>query len=536
MNRTAFCMALIICLAPLCSLGESVPMVPIPQRTALMPILDCAKLVQHDFSTVAEAPTRVQSAATEAATAERAEFCLVKGYVAPTIQFELRLPTARWTGRYLQGGCGGNCGIILSGFAPRCDIQAAYHGDFAVGFENSGHVGGDGVWALGGQSVREDFAFRAAHVFSIAAKAIMSVYYGQTPDFAYFQGCSDGGREAMMETQRYPGDFNGVIAGSPAFAISEAMERFIWEARWGRDTRGSLVLDEAAVTLLHAAVMNACDALDGVKDGQLDDPRLCRFDPATLVCRDAQSPPRCLTASQAEVARKLYAGPVDENGRHLFYGGEPYGSELSWVERYALPIMGAAMFDDAVQNMIFQHAPDSAASVQAWRFDAQTFAELSRRGALYDARSTDLRGFRERGGKLILWQGFADPAAGAYGLPDYYYRLSREVGGFEAARSFARMFLIPGVYHCAGGYVPYEEDLLGALVSWVELGHAPDSVMATALLKEGGSRSRPVFAYPVQSRYRGRGDVNDPRNFAASTPKSAPMDLYDWAGAASNNP
>ena len=537
---------LIIFLVPMGALGQAAPeaglasasvqRVPIPDRSAVMPILDCANLVQHDFSTVAEAPTRVQSAAIEAATAERAEFCLVKGYVAPTIQFELRLPTTRWTGRYLQGGCGGNCGVILSGLAPRCDIQVAYAGSFAVGFENSGHSGGDGVWALGGQSVREDFAFRAAHAFSVAAKAIMSVYYGRTPEFSYFQGCSDGGREAMMETQRYAADFNGVIAGSPAFAIAEAMERFIWEARWGRDAQGSLVLDLPAVTLLHAAVMKACDALDGVKDGQLDDPRLCHFDPGTLVCRGGQSPPQCLTASQAEVARKLYAGPVDENGRHLFYGGEPYGSELSWAERYALPIMGAAMFDDAVQNMIFQHAPDSAASVQAWRFDAQTFAELSRRGALYDARSSDLRGFRERGGKLILWQGFADPAAGAYGLPDYYYRLSREVGGFEAARSFARMFLIPGVYHCAGGYVPYEEDLLGALVSWVELGHAPDSVMATALLKEGGSRSRPVFAYPVQSRYRGRGDVNDPRNFAASTPKSSPMDLYDWAGAPSNNP
>jgi feruloyl esterase len=511
-------------------------MVPIPDRAVILPAFDCAKLVQHDFSTVADAPTRVQSAATEAATAERAEFCLVKGYVAPTIQFELRLPTTRWTGRYLQGGCGGNCGIILNGLAPRCDIQAAYRGDFAVGFENSGHTGGDGVWALGGQSVREDFAFRAAHAFAVAAKAIMSVYYGRTPEFSYFQGCSDGGREAMMETQRYPADFNGVIAGSPAFAIAEAMERFIWEARWGRDAQGSLVLDLPAVTLLHAAVMKACDALDGAKDGQLDDPRRCHFDPGTLVCRGGQSPPHCLTASQTEVARKLYAGPVDENGRHLFYGGEPYGSELSWVERYALPIMGAAMFDDAVQNMIFQRAPDSAATVQAWRFDAQTFGELSRRGAVYDARSTDLRGFRERGGKLILWQGFADPAAGAYGLPDYYYRLSRDAGGIAAARSFARMFLIPGVYHCAGGYVPYEEDLLGALVSWVELGRAPDSVMATASLKEGGSRSRPVFAYPVQARYRGRGDFNDPANFAASTPKSAPMDLYDWAGAASISP
>src|SRR5579864_3630914 len=193
MNRTASCSALaLIFLLPLCSLGQAkretgstaaMQMVPIPDRIVVVPILDCAKLVQHDFSNVVGAPTRVQSAAIEAATAERAEFCLVRGYVAPTIQFELRLPTTRWTGRYLQGGCGGNCGVIMSTLAPRCDIQAAYHGEFAVGFENSGHTGGDGVWALGGQSVREDFAFRAAHVFSVAARAIISAYYGHSPDF-----------------------------------------------------------------------------------------------------------------------------------------------------------------------------------------------------------------------------------------------------------------------------------------------------------------------------------------------------------------
>ena len=373
-----------------------------------------------------DAPARIQSAVIEPKSAERAEFCVVKGYVAPTIQFELRLPTRQWSGRYLQGGCGGNCGLIASFLSPRCDMQTAYAGSFAVGFENSGHVGGDGVWALGGQSVREDFAYRAAHAFSIAAKAIIAVYYGRAPDYSYFQGCSDGGREAMVETQRYPADFNGLIAGSPAFAITEAMERFIWEARWGRDDRGALLFDDAAVTLLHDAVIEACDALDGVKDGQLDDPRPCRFDPRSLIlpCR-AHSPPNCLTASASRVARNSTQVPSMSGGRHLFYGGEPYGSELSWVERFALPVMGGAMFDDVVKNMIFQQSPVNCRSVQSWRFDGATFDELSRRGALFDARSADLL-LSQQGGKLILWQGFADPAAGAYGLPDYYYRLRRD--------------------------------------------------------------------------------------------------------------
>jgi hypothetical protein len=512
-----------------------VDMVPLPERRLIAPTMECAALVAKDFSRVAEGPARIQSATIEPATAQRAEFCVVKGYVAPTVQFELRLPTTTWTGRYLQGGCGGNCGIILNTVAPRCDNSTAFAGAFAVGFENSGHVGGDGVWALGGEEVREDFAFRAAHAFAVAAKAIISGFYGQTPDFSYFQGCSDGGREAMAETQRYPRDFNGVIAGSPAFAIAEAMERFIWEARWGRDDRGVLVFDSGAATLLHEAVINACDLLDGARDGQIDDPRRCHFDPRSLICRPGQSPPECLTALQAEVAQKFYDGPVDESGRHLFYGGEPYGSELSWLERYALAAAGSSMFDDAVRNMMFQGSLDADASVRTWRFDLAAFRELSRRGALFDASSPDLRAFAGGGGKLILWQGFADPAAGAYGLPDYYQQVGQTVGGLELERQFARMFLIPGVYHCGGGYVPYEEDFLGALVNWVERGAAPDQIMAAAVLKDGAVRRRPVFAYPVQTRYRGRGDMNDPRNFVGRLPAVANNDRYDWAGASAGH-
>jgi Tannase and feruloyl esterase len=503
----------------------------LPERNIILPIIDCAALTGRDFSQDLEAPARVQSAAVETAAAERAEFCAVKGYVAPNIQFELRLPTKTWSGRYLQGGCGGNCGVIMSIVMPRCDTAAAYAGAFAIGFENSGHVGMDGVWALGGQSVREDFAFRAAHVFSIAAKAIIAAYYGRSPEFSYFQGCSDGGREAMAETQRYPHDFNGVIAGSPAFAIAEAMERFIWEARWGRDDQGHPLFDLASATLLHDAVIGACDKLDGTTDGQIDDPRQCHFDPRSLTCPPQHAPPGCLTPAQAEAAREFYQGPVDDRGKHLFYGGEPYGSELAWVERISLATAGANMFEDAVKNMIFQRTLSPDASVRNWRFDLATFHELSRRGALYDASNADLRAFRDAGGKLILWQGFADPAAGAYGLPDYYQRVGQAVGGLEAARRFARMFLIPGVYHCAGGYVPYEEDLLGTVVNWVELGMAPDRVIASAVLKDGTLRKRPVFAYPVKAHYRGRGDLNDPGNYVGQAPAHAPDDLYDWAGA-----
>ena len=377
-------------------------MVPLPMRAITAPVMECPSLRSVDLASLPDAPTSILEAKVEAAVDQRAEFCWVKGYVAPNIQFELRLPTRTWTGRYLQGGCGGNCGVIANQLSPRCDTALAYSGAFAVGFENSGHTGRDGVWARGGAGVREDFAYRAAHVFAIAAKAIMYAYYGQAPQFAYFQGCSDGGREAMMESQRYPEDFDGIIAGSPAFAITEALERFIWEAKWNHDTKGGRVLDEASIRLLHGAVMSACDKLDGLVDGQLDDPRRCRFDPAKLRCpQHAKSHAPCLTIAQVQVAQEFYAGPIDETGQHLFYGGEAYGSELSWLEPYALSQAGPALLRDAARDMVFEGSLPASTTVDTWKFDHTTFSELRRRGSLFDANSADLTGFRQHHGKLI---------------------------------------------------------------------------------------------------------------------------------------
>jgi feruloyl esterase len=507
-----------------------VGMIPLPEGPTLAPVRDCASLTRERFDRVPDGPARVLSAEVEAARPGRAEFCLVKGYVAPTIQFELRLPTAGYTGRYLQGGCGGNCGRIPNYIMPACDTPVAFSGAFAVGFEDSGHVGGDGTWALGGEQVRVDFAYRAAHAFSQAAKAIIAAYYGQPPAYSYFQGCSDGGREAMATTQRYPRDFQGVIAGSPAHYITEAMERFLWEARWGHDKSGRPVFDQASVSTLHAAVMRACDGLDGAADGQIDDPRRCRLDPRTLLCPPGQTS-GCLTREQAEAARRFYEGPTDAQGRRLYLGGEPYGAEMTWIGPGALSEAGLHMLDDAVRNMMFGGDLPDSVTVRTWRFDVPTFRELSRRGAIYDARSPDLRAFRAAGGKLILWQGQADPAAGSYGVPDYYARLAQVVGGLGEARRFARLFMIPGVYHCRGGYVPYEEDLLGTMVSWVERGVAPDTVEATARLADGRLRRRPMFAYPVRARYVGSGDVNDARNFVAEAPASPPNDIYEWVGS-----
>lgn len=504
--------------------------VALPARAVIEPVMSCAALGGRAFDHTLGSPARVLSARVVPATGKKPAFCLVKGYVAPTIAFALWLPTHSYTGRYLQGGCGGNCGLVMSQVAPAADQSVAFGGAFAVGFEDSGHVGGDGVWALGGARVREDFAYRAAHVFSEAARRIIAAYYGTPPAHSYFDGCSDGGREAMMETQRYPHDFNGVIAGSPAFTISEAMERFLWEARWGVDSKGQPVWRSEALKTLHSAVIAACDALDGVKDGQIDDPRRCHFDPRVLLCRPGEGG-RCLTAEQVDAARKFYQGPTAPDGTHLYYGGEPYGSELTWGQRFSLASAGGMMLHDFVRDMVYHGrlAPDT--TVATWRFDLAQFRQLRHRGALYDANSADLTAFRAGGGRLILWQGAADPAAGAYGLPDYYQRLRGRSGGLQATQRFARYFIVPGVYHCGGGYIPYQESFLGPLVRWVEEGRAPRQIAATARLSDGTLRTRPVYPYPAFARYTGHGDIDDASSFERAMPASPPKDAYVWAGA-----
>lgn len=506
-------------------------MLALPARSDIAPVMACGALAQEDFTAIPGAPTTIGSAATEAASAGRAEFCLVKGIIAPQIQFELRLPAHGYTGRYLQAGCGGNCGFIGTHLSPPCEDRRAFDGTFAIAFENSGHVGADmldTLWAVNAPELRIDFAYRAAHVMSIAAKAIISAYYGRPPAHSYFQGCSDGGREGLEEAQRYPNDFNGIVVGAPAYWISLMPLRLIWESRHGIDARGAPIFTRSALTVLHEAVIKACDRQDGVADGQIDDSRDCHYDPRTLICKPGQAA-GCITAPQAETARAYYSGPVDAQGRDLYLGGEPYGSELTWLDAFSF--LGGTLGDRQIRFQIYDGHPPPHFNWRTWRPDRKALAGLLRHGSYFDASNPDLLRFRAAGGRLIIWQGAADSAAGPYGMFDYYQLVRDALGGFAGTRPFMRVFLVPGVYHCQGGYIPYEEDFLGAMVNWVERGAAPDRVLAAAILADGTVRTRPLFPYPLKARYRGTGDINQAGNFIAVHPAHAPDDHYDWLGA-----
>jgi hypothetical protein len=507
------------------------PLLALPERPIELPTMTCEALASHGFASVEQVTFRIMSASVRPPGPGRAEFCLVKGYVAPQVQFALYLPTKTYTGRYLQGGCGGMCGVIGEGLEPACDSAAAFGGSFAVGFNNSGHVGagiGDGAWAKDAPELREDYAYRATHIAQIAAKAIVAAYYGKAPRWSYFQGCSDGGREALMESQRYPTDFNGIVAGS-VFSMPAVMEQFLWDAHVALTPDGQKILTSEATALLHRAVLDKCDALDGTRDGQIDDPRLCHYDPGRLACRSGQQPPACLSSDQVTAARLLYQGPMDSTGHRFFPGGLPYGSELLWSQPGALTATGTAA-GGFLENLAFPNQLSPQFTWRDWKFDLQSFEKLQAAAAVYDPRSSDLRTFRDAGGKLILWQGTADQASGIYGMPEYYQAVRDAMGGLEATRQFARLFLVPGVYHCGGGYVPYQEDFLGAMVNWVERQEAPAQIIAAARLEDGRVRHRPLFAYPQRAKYV-KGDVNDARSFVAVMPAKEPDDHYDWVGA-----
>ncbi len=523
--------ALALCALPVVAAPSPAQLIALPARPVVAPAIACTDLMRQPAREAGEIAFRLRSAVEEPATGDRAGFCLVKGYTSPQTEFELRLPLTGYTGRFLQGGCGGMCGVIGDSITPKCSNAHAFGGAFAVAFNNGGHHSagiGDGTWAVADPELRAQFAHKATHAVALASKALIAAFYGKPPETSYFAGCSGGGREALMEAQRYPGDFDGIVAGS-SVAMPAAMQLFLWEAQHGIAADGQEIFTEGAVQLLHKAVLKACDRLDGIADDQIDDPRACGFDPAKLLCR-AATDSDCLSTAQVAAARAYYRGPSDAQGNALFPGGAPYGAELGWVGRGAPTQTGKFAAEAFLKYLLFPGAMPAGFGWRDWRFSHESLGRLLEAGEPYDSTDPDMTAFRDRGGKLLLWQGAADNAAGIYGMLDYYQAVRDRMGGMAATRDFARMFLVPGGYHCAGGYIAYDQDFLGAVVQWVERGQAPDAVEASATLADGAIRRRPLYAYPTRTRYLG-GDVNAAASFTTQAVKVAPEDGVDWPGS-----
>jgi feruloyl esterase len=466
-----------------------------PASGPITPVTQCSSLAGKGFSGVGDAPGTVTSSAVVdvALSAGSVPFCDVKGFFAPHTNFELKLPTTTWRGQYLQEGCSSFCGSVqaaltdfpLAGFT----CAAAGDGELALAADDEGHTAAptDGSWAKDDLPSRVVFGLTSEHGLARISKAIITAYYGRPAARSYYDGCSTGGREALILAQRYPRDFDGIIAGAPAGNEAPLALFNAWMVRSNTDQHGHQILNAEKIAVLHAAVLRACADADGI----VDDPRRCGFDPASIRCAPGTDADSCLTPRQVGAVRAFYRGPTDEHGRSLYNGGEPYGSELGWRGAFVQPRSDTAAPGDtqmatlalnALKYMAFVPNPPDSFTLDDVTFTEREFRRLNELGdAIYNANDPDLRAFAAHGGKLILYHGWADPAIPPWSTLDYYAAVQRTMGGAHASQSFSRLYMIPGAYHCL--FAPDAStvnlaDFLTPIISWVEDGIAPGDVPA----------------------------------------------------------
>ena len=468
-------------------------------------------------------------------------YCDVRGVIRPTrdseIKFALWLPAAAaWNGKYRQEGNGGWAGSInTAGFAE--PLRRGY----AVAATDGGHEGGGANWAIGHPEKLIDFGYRAVHETSVQAKAIIDATYGRRPERSYFVGCSDGGREALMEAQRFPEDFNGILAGAPANNWSHLFTAFVWNERALLATPASAI-PPAKLPVVQQAVMDACDRLDGVADGLLEDPRACAFDPGVLACK-AGDGSDCLTAPQAEALKKIYDGPTNPRTQERIFAGQPLGTEavLGGWSAWITPANPAAAIQFAFGNSYYGAAvfEDPKWDFRTLDFDRDVAIGDVKAGSVLNATNPDLRSFRAGGGKLIQYHGWGDAAIPAPSSIEYYESVKAFLSTYPDARTpanppvedFYRLFLVPGMGHCGGGAGPNrfgngaagaavnrdaDHNIFTALERWVEQGTAPQRIIGTGRAGDDPAKplTRPLCPYPQTARYRGAGDVNDAANFS----------------------
>ncbi|WP_373987303.1 tannase/feruloyl esterase family alpha/beta hydrolase [Duganella sp. BuS-21] len=491
----------------------------------------CAALPSAQLAMPAEAPTRIIKAELVAAAGTQPALCLVSGVVAPAVNFTLALPLEGWNEKFFQHGCGGSCGTARQYYCEQ-PLSRGY----ACISTDMGHSGPSREWIWGrDQQALVDFAFRSTHVTALVGKALVAGFYQDQPKKSYFYGCSTGGRQAMVEAERFPDDFDGIIAGGPIINQTGAAMQLLWTTLANRDRDNREIVKEADVRRLHAAVLRQCDAKDGLRDGQLADPRSCDFDPAVLQCPAAQAD-QCLSPDQVAVVRKIYAGPHDSQGKPLYTGGLALGSELNWLGAF-VSADGKPSTDLGGEFM--RHIGLAASVGPDWQAKQFDFDRDPQRFGLvepyFSGSNPDLRKFKARGGKLIGFQGWNDPQIVPLNFLDFYQTVTRTMGGPQQTRDFFRLFMLPGTNHCTNDGVGADAiDYLDALEQWVEQGKAPEVLIGSHIERSAPQRAaiafplpvgtkigftRPHYAYPGVARYKGKGDPNDAASFEAAPAK-----------------
>jgi feruloyl esterase len=488
--------------------------------TTPKPLIPNAKPVRscESLTSVALPNTTIESAAL---APNSQNVCLVTAItthppIGDRVRIWIAIPMSNWNGRFLGNGGGGFSG----GNAGSVTAPAA--AGYAAGATDTGHEGGSGSFALDAngrldwQSIRNN-AHVGIHEMTVTGKALTQAAYGVAPRYSYFNGCSTGGRQGLSEVQRYPQDYNGVASGAPAINWN----RFHVQHAWGPVVMNAAnnAVAPCKLAAATAAAIASCDTIDGVKDGVIEDPKRCSYDPKALIGTSAAD---CgaFTEGDANVLRKLWEGPRRQDGTFLWYG-LPRGADLNalWTSR-GTPLrpvpFGISM--DWFRYFLAQDPKFDGNSLTPASFERFWDQSVEQYGAVFGTDNPDLTAFRNRGGKAIVWHGWADQLISAEGTVDYYTRVQQQMGGARRTNEFIRLFMAPGVAHCGGGAGPAPTGQLEALLAWVEEGKAPESLRATRPGQGGApARTRTICTYPLVPKYKGSGSTDEAANFSCST-------------------
>jgi hypothetical protein len=463
------------------------------------------------------------------------EFCRIAGIIAPSsdseIHFEVWLPQTGWNGKFRAAGNGGFAGSI-----NYAEMAAAIRDNYATASNDTGHRadGIDAAWALGHPEKITDFGYRAIHEMTVKAKAVIQSFYGEAPKHSYFASCSNGGRQALMEAQRFPQDYDGILAGAPAYYWSHLLVANFYAAAQPMLETPANYIPKQKIPAIAKAVLKACDAADGLEDGILSDPEKCHFDPATIVCKGAESD-SCLTPPQAESLKRIYRGARNGDGAVIYPGYEPGGEDgpggwSLWITGSKTGQSAGVLFSKGfLRNMVFSKA--------SWSYKGTNLADAlgaadTKMAPILNATDANLKPFQAHGGKLIVYHGWSDAAIPPLNAISYYESVVKTLGE-STTGGFMRLYMAPGLQHCAGGPGPNffgqsgvrepgdaQHDVFTALVDWVENGDAPNSIIATKFTKDDPAKpiemTRPLCPYPLAAKHEGTGDPKLAESFVCS--------------------
>jgi Tannase and feruloyl esterase len=433
-------------------------------------------------------------------------FCRVAATLRPTrdsdIKIEVWLPVSGWNGKLQAVGNGGWAGTI--GYAA---MAGALRRGYATTSTDTGHTGPGGSFALGHPERFIDFAYRSEHEMTVTAKAIMKAFYGRGPTYSYWNGCSTGGRQGLAEVQRYPNDFDGVIAGAQA---NPRTHLNAWQLSIGQAVLKDpeAFIPSSKYPAIHKAVLSTCDAVDGLKDGLISDPPRCRFDPQVLACH-GEDRPDCLTARQVETARIIMSPARTSRGEEVFPGYAP-GTELSWGALVGGP-EPSSMAIDQYRFVVFK---DPHWDWRTFNLDRDVVVADRVDGGTINAINPNIQPFVKREGKLLMYHGWADQLVGPGTSVNYYNSVVKALGDSSKTTNSVRLFMVPGMGHCGGGEGPHTFDMVSALEQWVEHGKAPDRVVASHSTNGVVDRTRPLCPFPQVAIYNGTGSTDDAASFS----------------------